>query len=538
MNEQSLSVADRTADVVTFAASTVIEPLVASWSAFSFLLPPATASLHFSNYQLRLLNSFIAHPESHAKAAASPGLSGGAFINLPAARVSDVVTLREESVRVYAENKAFADDLTHFVNEFTAAGDALALAPWYGRIPARLKPFVELVYDYHNRPHVRLIEPLLYRSSLYRRDAQALRLFTLHRDSDRAYSLNTPRLPSGASTELFVSAPFDSDACKAIVDAATTGLSFSEMRERMALSDREADIMSRLVAPVRTNGVSRETHTYTYLGHASMMIRWNGTTIVTDPVIGARPAAGGDDRYSFADLPDHIDYVAITHNHHDHFSIETLMRLAPRIGTLLVPRTMGFVYGDVSLKAIAHRCGIRNVVELDAFDSVPFADGEIIGVPFLGEHSDLPHSKCAYVVRTGDRLAFFGADSDNLNELIYAQVRNSVGKIHSVFIGTEDVGGPLSWTCGSLLPAPPARQSNLSRRSHGCDAKRALRLAELLEAQRVYCYGMGLEPWVRHLLGEAMSANSTQVRTANEFVTAARAAGYQGRLLNGCTSFD
>lgn len=523
---------------VTLASSTVVEPLVANWPAWSYLLPPVTASLYFSNYQLPLLNSFIEQPESHAKAVADPRLSGGPFVDLPPSRVPEVVRFREDSLRTYSENKKFSEDLVSFLREFASSGDGLALAPWYERVPESFRPFVELVYDYHQRPHVRFIEPLLYQSSLYRKESQAVRLFNLNRDGDRSYFLNTPRLPAAGTTEVFLSAPFDGDTCKTVQELASGALPVTEVRERLSLSDDEFARLAQLMAPAQEDTGTTPGDVYTYLGHASVMIHWKGTTIITDPVISVNPSDGGEPRYGFGDLPPRIDYVAITHNHHDHFSIETLLRLAPRIGTLLVPRTTGFVYGDVSLKAIAKRCNIGNVIEMDTLDSVPFPDGEIISVPFLGEHSDLAHSKNAYVVRTGRRFAFFGADSDNVNERVYSEVRKSVGAVDTMFIGTENVGGPLSWTCGPLLPSPPARQVNNSRRSNGCDAKRAQRIAEVLGSDRVYCYGMGLEPWVRHLLGAAMSAESPQLRTAQEFISTARGLGLEARLLHGTTSFS
>jgi len=63
------------AATVTLAPSTIIEPHVSHWCAWSFLLPPVPASLYFTRYQLPLLDSFIQQPESHAKAAIDPQLS-------------------------------------------------------------------------------------------------------------------------------------------------------------------------------------------------------------------------------------------------------------------------------------------------------------------------------------------------------------------------------------------------------------------------------------------------------------------------------
>src|SRR6185295_7367299 len=92
-----------------------------------------------------------------------------------------------------------------------------------------------------------------------------------------------------------------------------------------------------------------------YIGHACVLIEWKGVTILTDPFIPVMPVEGGISRLTFQDLPRKIDYVLVTHNHQDHFSLESLLRLRHRIGRLVVPRTFGISYGDVSLKLLLQK---------------------------------------------------------------------------------------------------------------------------------------------------------------------------------------
>jgi glyoxylase-like metal-dependent hydrolase (beta-lactamase superfamily II) len=493
--------------------------------------------LYFSRYQLPLLESFISNPQSHAQAAADPILSGGPFIAIPPSRLAEVVQLRDRSVHLYEANKKLSDELIAFSTRLERECGGLSLSPWYEQLPETLRPYVELVYDYQHRPSLRFIEPLLYRSPLYRKDAQSIRLFGMKRDAERPYFLNTPRLPSDDDSDIMATVPFDSDASKALFAMDALPIPFGELRERLSLGDRQAATLESLVEPVREHE-EMALNVYTYLGHATVLVRWKGTTILLDPVVAAKPALGGEGRYSFGDLPERIDFVAITHIHHDHFALETLARLASRIGTLLVPRAQGFLYGDVSLKYIAHHCNIANVVEMDALDVVPFNDGEIIAIPFLGEHSDLAHSKNAYAVRTGTQQAIFAADSDCLNEAMYEKIRDSIGKVHTLFIGTEHIGGPLSWNCGPLLPGRPTREQEKTRRSHGCDADRALTMSKILGVQRVCSYAMGLEPWLRCLLGAAVSPESPQMREAHKLIATAEERGYDARLLHGLCGFD
>jgi len=235
---------------------------------------------------------------------------------------------------------------------------------------------------------------------------------------------------------------------------------------------------------------------------------------------------GGLERFSFRDLPEEIDYALITHNHQDHNNLETLLRLRHRIKCLVAPRSSNMLYGDISLKLLAHRIGFRNVSEMDVLDSLPLPDGEITAVPFLGEHADLAHGKTGYVIRLGRRGLLIGADSDCLDKQIYENVRRCIGRVDTVFLGTESVGAPLSWTYGPLLPRKPSLQEDESRRQHGCDARRAIDILEALGASRLYNYGMGLEPWLEHILGLGLTENSPQWMESEKLLAQARRRGF------------
>src|SRR3712207_6928118 len=56
---------------------------------------------------------------------------------------------------------------------------------------------------------------------------------------------------------------------------------------------------------------------------------------------------------------------------------------------------------------------------------------------FRSEHADLPHSKSAYIIRTGTERMLFAADSDCLDERMYERVRRSIGSVRTVFLGME-----------------------------------------------------------------------------------------------------
>jgi L-ascorbate metabolism protein UlaG (beta-lactamase superfamily) len=272
-----------------------------------------------------------------------------------------------------------------------------------------------------------------------------------------------------------------------------------------------------------------------YVGHACVLLEYNGVSVLTDACVGTVPAQGGMDRYTFADLPEKIDFAIVTHGHQDHFCVETLLRLRHRIECLVVPRSSGVFYGDVSLKLLGQKLKFKRVVDLDAFESLPMpGGGEIIGVPFMGEHADLPHAKTAFVVRAGGQQVMFAADSDCLDRELYSHVRRALGPIQTVFIGLECVGAPLSWSCGPFLPEKPEFTHEQTRRYKGCDSQRASMLLDTVGAERIYIYAMGLEPWLEYLLGLALTDDAPQIVESRKLLREVEEVGFaEAKLLFG-----
>jgi L-ascorbate metabolism protein UlaG (beta-lactamase superfamily) len=510
------------------ADAAAAEPLVNRWVAWSHLLPPLPAGLHLASYQLKLLRSYLDDPSAHARACRNPKLRSGRFVDIPVERageVRDFLAATEDGLR---ENVALAKSAMEFQDYLVREAKGLSLDGHYEKLPESLRGYVELVYDYYHRPAVRFFEGMLYKSPYYRPDLQSFRLFRQRRDDGRAFIMSTPRLPEPGHIDW--QAPFASPLVDEFFKLDSEPQPLGYIRELLGL--RAAD--ERLLAPLLTEEPARAAERWDgpdarirYFGHACVLIEWRGVSVLTDPYLGLLPDEGGVERYTYRDLPEKIDYVLITHNHHDHFCLETLLRLRHKIGCLVVPRSTGFFYGDLSLKLLAQQVGFPNVIELDALESVPLPDGEIVAVPFLGEHADLPHGKSAYVVRTGVRQTLFAADSDCLDQRVYEHVRRALGPIETVFIGMECVGAPLSWSCGPFFPAPPEFAQEQSRRYKGSDSYRARKILEAVEARRLYVYAMGMEPWFEPLLGLAYSDDAVQLKESTELLRAAREAGFE-----------
>jgi L-ascorbate metabolism protein UlaG (beta-lactamase superfamily) len=462
-------------------------------------------------YQLSLLQSYVDNPKFHAAASQEGALAGGAFINISADRVSEVGKLLESTRNNSSHNLELAQSILNFQSWLMANARGCGMASCYQMIPKPLRGYVELVYDYFNRPSMRFFENLLYKSHYYNPSFQSLRLSGLDRDGSRQFFLNTPRLMEEDQIDWRM--PFDAPQIDRLFMLDIEPQPLDSICQILGLNDQlRGRLLPMLTERQRIPPEKWKGHSVRirYFGHACLLIESQGISILTDPLIAAIPAEGGLERFTFGDLPDEIDYALITHNHQDHNCLETLLRLRHRIKCLVVPRSSGMLYGDISLRLLAHRIGFKNIVEVDALENLQLPDGEITAIPFLGEHADLAHCKTGYVVRLGRRKLLIGADSDCLDKQVYENVRQCVGRVDTVFLGVESVGAPLSWTYGSLLPQRPSREEEESRRQHGCDARRAIEILEVLGANRFYNYGMGMEPWLEHILGLGLDESSPQ----------------------------
>lgn len=505
-----------------------MEPLVDKWVAWPHVFSPVTYCLHLANYQTRTLASYLHEPEIHVKSSRNTKLLGGPFVDIPLDRISEVRALSEEMEREHKAEIELARSLIEFQNVLLTEAKGQGINGFYEKIPEPLAGYVELVYDYFSRPHVRCLESMLYTSPYYKESLQSLRLFSQARDDSRAYYMSTPRLPQPDQIDWMV--PFKSRALDDLFSLDSERKPLGHIREILGVTREDDERLLPLLTgqppvtkePWRGRGVRVR-----YFGHASVLLEGYGVSILTDPFIPVIPREVGIDRYSFRDIPDRIDFVVITHAHHDHFVFESLLRLRRRIGCLVVPRSSGMFYGDTSLKLMAQQIGFRNVLEIDALESIPFPGGEIVGSPFFGEHSDLPHAKSGYVVRFGNERILFAADSNCLDPCTYRHLRRVLGPLQTVFLGMEFIGAPLSWVYGSLLPVQPAHGHNMSRRSNGSDARGALALLDAVGAERVYVYAIGREPWLKYFMALTPEDGDLYIKESDKVLEAAWSKGFK-----------
>ncbi|KAJ2825906.1 Protein-lysine N-methyltransferase efm4, partial [Coemansia furcata] len=111
----------------------------------------------------------------------------------------------------------------------------------------------------------------------------------------------------------------------------------------------------------------------TWLGHSSVLIHLDSATILCDPVFSARCSPTqwlGPKRYTPApcqvnDLPE-IDYLVISHNHHDHLDWSTLREVATRYPVIQV-------FAPLGNGPILNSAGFRTVHISDWWEEVAVA---------------------------------------------------------------------------------------------------------------------------------------------------------------------
>ena len=152
-----------------------------------------------------------------------------------------------------------------------------------------------------------------------------------------------------------------------------------------------------------------------WLGHASVLMRVRGVTILTDPVFSDRigPRVGkrtlGIQRLAALPvLPERLprpDVILLSHAHFDHLDTPTLDRLISRDTTIITARSTRRLIPP----------GYRHVIELDWSRELT-----IRGVRFTSlrtEHwgaragLDRHRGHNAYLIEGGDRRALFGGDT-------------------------------------------------------------------------------------------------------------------------------
>ena len=294
----------------------VIEPLINQWYAWSHLLSPATAAMFIANHHLKVMQSFVNSPQVHVNALKNPAMMGGPFIGYEAGRSGDVRTLMEKTAREQSHMLELAAAIKGLHEMLTGEADGCSLESMYLRIPELLKGYVELVYDLNNYPAVRFIEGLLYKSRYYNLSSQSVGLSLLFKD-ERPFTLSSPKLED--DTWLNVRIPLRSEAIDYLAMMKDVPQPVEYIKEALGLDEQNRLFSSffTTVAPPPRDAYNDDAVRIRYFGHACLLIQTKHVSILSDPVVSYGYPTDFY-RYTYSDLPERIDYVLLTHNHHDH----------------------------------------------------------------------------------------------------------------------------------------------------------------------------------------------------------------------------
>jgi L-ascorbate metabolism protein UlaG (beta-lactamase superfamily) len=305
----------------------------------------------------------------------------------------------------------------------------------------------------------------------------------------------------------------------------STPRTFDDIKDRLGLADSDNERFRTLL----TTDQPRQSRKYDgdgirvrYVNHACILIETKDVSILTDPLLPyeferALPCL------SYADMPDVLNYVLITHGHADHMVFETLLQLRHKIETVIIPRSGGGTLEDPSLKLILQHVGFKNVVEIDNLETIEIPGGSITGLPFLGEHADLNiRSKIAHLVQLHGKTLLSATDSRNVSPEVYEKVHEIVGDIDVLFLGMECDGAPFSWIYGQLATGKLAREMDQSRTLSGSDFKLGMEIVNALRCKQAYVYAMGQEPWLSCMSSIHYTDESKAIVESNKLVDACR----------------
>ena len=510
-----------------------LEPLIDQWYAWSHLIAPATAARNLTQRHFKIMDSYISAPQVHANAVKNPKMIGGPFIDYGGERVDEIRSLRDRLKRERKELVELSGAIAELDAILKTEAKGFSMTPLYEKIPHILRGYVELVYDLNNNPSFRIIESLLYKSHHYDRSAQSLML-SFTKGDKRPFALSTPRLEEVDSVHLRV--PFDDEAADNLFKLRYQARPWEEIKEKLRLSNGQSEVFQSFLTPepppeyVPYAGPGIR---WRYFGHACILIETKSLTLLLDPVLSYTYQSDVP-RYTYQDLPDSIDYVLLTHNHQDHVLLETLLQVRGKVKNIIVPRNATGSLQDPSMKLMLQNIGFNNVTELGDMERLAIDGGEIIGLPFMGEHSDLDlKSKIAYLVRIGNRSFLFAADSRNVEPYVYDRIHQDLGDVDALFLGMECDGAPLTWIYGPLLTQRLERGMDESRRLSGSDFEQAIHIVRRFNFREVYVYAMGQEPWLGHIMALKYTPQSRPIVESDRLIDECRARGIVAERLFG-----
>lgn len=168
----------------------------------------------------------------------------------------------------------------------------------------------------------------------------------------------------------------------------------------------------------------------TWIGHASVLLRLGGRTVLVDPVYADHPtplAPFGPKRIVPPGLPldalPPIDLLLITHDHYDHLDLDALERLPNRAGTEAV--------APLRVGPLLREAGFARIHELDWWRSIDLSGLEITAVPAQhysgrGLFDRDTTLWAGFVLRAGDTSVYVSGDT-GYRDGLFAEIGERLG---------------------------------------------------------------------------------------------------------------
>ncbi len=499
-------------------ADVICEPLVNNWYAWPYLVPPVTFARFLQCTHQRILKSFVSNHQMHILAAKDPMFTGGEFVDCREDQLKDIQKLLSFIENELTEIISVSDAVQKLEDMLRLHTSGETIEGLYSKVPEELRGYVEIFLDNEHNAGYRLIEPLLYSSELYRTDIQSFCFSINSGAEDRSFVFSTPRVPEENNIIIYI--PFASDDLDIIFGSRESGVEENVIENifrkykclggldwRRLFSDKSESLYIPASSPVSLK----------YLGHAGFIIESERAVVLVDPLLAVDETNRKAECITYNSLPPRIDCILLTHNHADHFNIETLIQLRYKTKKVAVPRNGSGSIIDPSMRHILNALAF-DVVEFDDFDQMAFGNVSVQSLPFVGEHGDLNiRSKSIWSVKADNVHIVFCADCANPEMEIFNKIVKITGKADLLCIGMECVGAPYTWSYGALQTKKIPQNIKNSRRLNGSNCVQAAGLVNAFSPQHVIVYALGLESCFKYLMGIEYEENSKQIIESNNF---------------------
>jgi L-ascorbate metabolism protein UlaG (beta-lactamase superfamily) len=456
---------------------------------------------------------------------------GGPFMSLDPRQVTEVERLIATIRAKAGPLLELAVGLQEFDEQLQGEACGYSISDFYSRLPPILRGLIECLYDPHHRPTVRLLEPLIAREFDLGQSQEIM--LAIEGERNRHFFMSTPRVD--APGRQFLQIRFNDPRIDALARMRTNPESFSDIVDLLKVPPQKQEqfrsFFTTSMPTVRSQrACTAEAVCVRYFGHACVLVESAGVSVLFDPMFAFE--LKDDQRLTFADLPECIDYVVLSHAHQDHFSPEMLLQIRHRAGCVIIPSNNSGSIADPSMRLALRELGFDSVIQLEPLDTLTLPDGELQALPFTGEHGDLNiYSKSAYALRLKGRQLLFLVDSDGRDPVLYERLMRYIGPVDTLFIGMECHGAPLSWLYEPVLGHALSRRNNESRRLSGSDSGRAISIIEQVQPREVCVYAMGQEPWLNYLMGLEYTPDAIQLAESDKLVEHCRANGIEAQRL-------